>query len=332
MTKILSSKDVRYPGTEWYSVGREPRVYEAHAPGDLLGVHAELMASNLLPGEELRYLLYSPIWDGTWAPFDMSAQPASHALAVTKGRFLLTRDLHRDDTDPTVFSIPFDRVLLAECGNAHLLGWFSLRCVLEDGPGRVSVLFRATGAELFSSAIRHYRQALPRQVSMVGCAQRRAAWHDLWKRMGRPDVREVRPLILDDEVLLAWLRAGASWRYRRELLGKRPQCHRPENLLLWTCRGAIHVIHEPDVHPKSPSFGLTVRTIPREAMRLAEVAGEGTLRLALGRDKVVMYVEVPFDKEYRDQAESLALGLQRPVPPCRGELGIRQAAGGPLPY
>ena len=314
MTKRLSSKNVRYPGTEWRSTGREPRVYEARTSADLLGVHAELIASSLLPGEELRYLLYSPIWDGTWAPFDISAQPASHALAVTKSRFLLSRDLHRDDTDPAVFSISFDRVLWAECGNAHLLGWFSLCHVMADGPACISVLFRATGAEFFTSALRHYRQALPRHASMVACGQSRAAWHDFWKCTGKPDAREVRPLILDDEALLGWFRAGQSWQYRHELLGKRPQCSRPENLLLWTCRGAIHVTHEPDVHPKCPSHGLTVRTIPREAMRLAEVAAEGALRLSLGRDRTVLYVDVPFDREYHDQAESLASSVDGSSP------------------
>jgi hypothetical protein len=54
MKKRLSSKDVRIAETEWRSVGREPRVYEAQTPGDLLGVHAELISSSLLPGEELR--------------------------------------------------------------------------------------------------------------------------------------------------------------------------------------------------------------------------------------------------------------------------------------
>jgi len=86
MTRRLSSKDVPISGTEWRSVGREPNVYEAQTPGDLLGVHAELIASSLLPGEELRYLLYSPIWDGTWTPFDKKYRVQADSLAHSAER------------------------------------------------------------------------------------------------------------------------------------------------------------------------------------------------------------------------------------------------------
>jgi len=284
-------------------------------PADLLGVHAELIGSSLLPGEELRYLLYSPIWDGTWAPFGISAQPASHALAVTEGRFLLSRDLHRDDADPTVSGIPFDQVLWAECGNAHLLGWFSLCCFLKDGPGRVSILFKSTGAEFFTSVLRHYRRSLPHQVPAAGRGKGRATWHDLWKCVGKPEAREIRPLVLGDETLMGWLRAGQTWRYWRRLLRMRAKCERPENLLLWTSAGIIHVIREPDIQPESPSFGLTVRSIPWEAIQLAEVAPGGALRLTLGRDTAAVRIEVPFDKEYRAQAESLVRSVERNSPP-----------------
>jgi len=315
MTKRLSSKDIRYPGTEWRSVGREPRVYEAQTPADLLGVHTELIASSLLPGEELRYLLYSPIWDGTWAPFGISAQSASHALAVTKSRFLLSRDLHRDDTDPTVLSIQFDHVLWAECGNAHLLGWFSLCHVMEDGPARLSFLFKATGSEFFTFALRHYRQTLPNQAPTTLPGKGRATWQDVWKCVSKPEAREVRPLVLDDETVLGWLRAGQSWRHRRQFLRRRLQCERPENFLLWLSAGLIHVIHEPDVHPKLPSQGLTVRSIPWPAVRLAEVTPGSSLRLTLGRRKAGLQIEVPFDKEYRAQAESLVRSVERESPP-----------------
>ena len=316
MKKRLSSKDVRIAGTEWRSVGREPNVYEAQTPGDLLGVHAELIISALLPGEELRYLLYSPIWDGTWAPFGISAQPASHALVVTDSRFLLSRDLHRDDADPTLSSIPFDQMLWAECGNAHLLGWFSLCYVMENGPGRISVLFESTGVAFFSSALRHYRQALPcRTTPTASCPKTGATWHDLWKCLSKPEAREVRPLVLEEETLMGWFRAGRSWRYRRRFLRTYPECKRPENLLLWTSVGVIHIIHEPVIRPEWPSYGLTVRSIPQQAIRIAEVMPDGALRLTLGRDRSVIQIEVPFDKEYRPQAESLARSVERrPLP------------------
>jgi hypothetical protein len=314
MTKKLFNNDLRYPVTEWRSSGREPWVYEARTPGDLLGVHAELITSSLLPEEELRYLLYSPIWDGTWAPFGISAQPASHALAVTNNRFLLSRNLHRDDAEPTVFSIPFEQVLWAECGNAILLGWFSLYSILEDGPGRISVLFKSTGEKFFTAALRRYRQTLPRQDPTAGHGKGQAAWQDLWNRVNELEACGVRPLLLEDEMLMGWLRAGQKWRYRRKLMRWRPECESPENLLLWTSTGVIHVIQEPDIRPEIHSFGLTVRSVPWDAIQLAEVMSGGTLRLTLERDKAVLRIEVPFDKEYRDQADSLARSIERKSP------------------
>jgi len=313
MTKKLSRKVVDSLGTEWRSSGREPWVYEARDPGDLLGVHTELIASSLLPDEKLLYLLYSPIWNGTWTPFGISAQPASHALAVTNNRFLLSRNLHRDDAEPTVFSIPFEQVLWAEYGNAILLGWFSLYSILEDGPGRISVLFKSTGEKFFTSALRHYRQTLPRQDSTIGRGKERIAWQDLWNLVSELEACGVRPLLLEDEILMGWLRAGQKWSYRRKLLRWRPECESPENLLLWTSTGVIHVIQEPDIRPEIHSFGLTVRSLPWYAIQRAEVVAAGDLRLSLGRDKADLRLEVPFDKEYRDQADMFVRAVERKV-------------------
>jgi hypothetical protein len=79
--------------------------------------------------------------------------------------------------------------------------------------------------------------------------------------------------------------------------------------------GVIHIIHEPVIRPEWPSYGLTVRSIPQQAIRIAEVMPDGALCLTLGRDKTVIQIEVPFDKEYRPQAESLARSVERrPLP------------------
>jgi hypothetical protein len=79
-------------------------------------------------------------------------------------------------------------------------------------------------------------------------------------------------LLLDNERLYGWFRAGQSWGRRRQLLRSRLQCEHPDNLLLWSSAGVIHVIHEPDVHPRWPSHGVTVRSIPWEAIQFAQMA------------------------------------------------------------
>jgi len=76
------------------SNGRESWVFRAADPSELLGVHAEHIGRALDPGEELRYLLYSPMWEGHGGPFDITAPPASHAVAVSERRFLISRDPH----------------------------------------------------------------------------------------------------------------------------------------------------------------------------------------------------------------------------------------------
>src|SRR5437667_6696230 len=116
----------------WQSTGREPGVFRAERPEELFGVHADLIAAALTPGERLRYLLYAPIWDGGEAPFGIWSHPASHAVAVTEHRFLLSEDRHTKGIIPSVRAIPFDQVLYVELGRALLLGWFAIRFIEED--------------------------------------------------------------------------------------------------------------------------------------------------------------------------------------------------------
>ncbi len=45
--------------SNWQSTGKEPQVFRAEKPEELFGVHADLIAAALTPGERLRYLLYA---------------------------------------------------------------------------------------------------------------------------------------------------------------------------------------------------------------------------------------------------------------------------------
>jgi len=69
---------------EYRSSGKEPYVFRADKPDDLLGVHVDLMEKTLRRDEGLLYLLYSPICQERKGPFGLYATPGSHGVAVTK--------------------------------------------------------------------------------------------------------------------------------------------------------------------------------------------------------------------------------------------------------
>jgi hypothetical protein len=99
--EIRNSQGKSQGAPEYKSSGREPYVFRVEKPEDLRGlhicVHADLMERALRCDEELLYLLYSPIFEAKKAPFGLQASPASHAVAVTKRRFIISD-----------FDVPFD--------------------------------------------------------------------------------------------------------------------------------------------------------------------------------------------------------------------------------
>jgi hypothetical protein len=133
------------------SSGNEPWIFRASAPEELVGAHREQMASALTAGEPLRYLLYSPSWQGRGRHFGISATPASHALAVTDRRFIATRDAH-GGSPATVTSIPFADLLAIEKGSALLLAWFVARFVESGRLQTLTILHKSTGAHHFDAA------------------------------------------------------------------------------------------------------------------------------------------------------------------------------------
>ena len=66
----------------WRSSGKELWVFRAERPEELCGMHADLVAAALTPGEQLQYVFYAPIWEGNRAPFGIPGHAASHAVAI----------------------------------------------------------------------------------------------------------------------------------------------------------------------------------------------------------------------------------------------------------
>ena len=46
--------------SRWHSTDKEPWSFRAERPEELCGIHADLVAAALNPGEQLQYVLYVP--------------------------------------------------------------------------------------------------------------------------------------------------------------------------------------------------------------------------------------------------------------------------------
>jgi hypothetical protein len=299
-------------GTEWRSRGDEPFVYRADAPKDLLGVHAEVIASGLSPGESLRYLLYSPIWRGHQAPFGIRAEPASHAVAVAEDRFLVSHNPHAEGVEPTLDVIPFDKVLLVEVGTAHLLGWFSVRFVDEGKVNRLSMLFRSVGVEHFEAAVREYRMADAKDHP-GGHVHNPAQWKQIWAKVPKPQAAGIEPLIAKGESALGVVQTSQSWGIRKRLWKEVPVCQSCDGVLIPTNFGLIYAADEASVSPSMRSYGVNVSCVPRQAIAAASIRHEltrsafsGRLRLELRRGHTAIPFELPFDERAATRVVAMA--------------------------
>jgi hypothetical protein len=181
----------------WRSSGKEPYVFRVERPDDLrglhIGVHADLMERALRPDEGLLYLLYAPIWPEKEGPFGLYATPASHAVAVTKYRFIIFEDRHKEGIAPTVQSIPFDQVLYVQLGSALCLGWFVIQFVEDKKTFCTTVFFTATGIGYFETLIRQYRRMT---VTNDDRFPKKIDWVDVWHRTPMTQVDRLKSLLI----------------------------------------------------------------------------------------------------------------------------------------
>ena len=299
-------------GTEWRSHGREPFVYRAQRPEELLGVHAEVIASGLSDGEPLRYMLYCPIWEGKTAPFGIHAKIASHAVAVADDRFLVSHNPHVEGVEPTLHVVPFDKVLLVEVGTAHLLGWFSVRFVGEGRVNRLSMLFRSVDVEHFTAAVREYRTA-DAEDHPGGKVHHPAQWKQIWAKAPKPQAAGIEPLIAKGEHALGVVKTFQAWGIRKRLWKEVPVCLGCNGVLVPTNLGLIYAADEAAVSPGMRSYGVNVSCIPRRAIaggiirrELAHSAFFGRLRLELRRGDTAMPFELSFDERAAARVVELA--------------------------
>jgi len=252
------------------SRGRESYVFQANKPEGLLGVHADLIEEALRPDEGLLYLLYAPIWPEKKGPFGLHATPASHAVAVTEYRFIISEDRHMEGISPAVHSIPFDEVFYVELGNALLLGWFSIEFIVDEKPSCATLFFPATtGMKHFGIAVREYR-------SMTGPTHDQLPadaidWPDIWQHTPKTEVDHLRPLILREELPFNILRSSERWILRKRRWKSIPVYLSTNGILVSTNFGFIHATDEPCIRPEIFSFGVKASCIPYDALKSAQL-------------------------------------------------------------
>ncbi len=297
--------------------GREPFVYQAKTPGELFGVHAGLMEKTLSPEENLLYLLYSPMYEAQGGHFGIRAFPASHALAVTNRRLVVTSNRHLKAVAPEVHSIPHGSVLTLEIGSALLMGWLSIRFVSETGPGCVTLIFNAAGGwEHFHAAVRTYRRASG--CDRVAQGGETVPWWQVQARTPPALARSLRLLVPETEPCLGWIGSSEMWGIRKRGWKKISYCLRTNGILVAGSHGLVYIHEEPPLRRELTNFAFNALCIPLEALRSADLvenleSGNRLLCLEfqLGRGSHETCVQAFLDESDMESGKRLSCVLNR---------------------
>lgn len=276
------------------SNGRESWVFRAADPSELLGRHVDTMAAALEPGEELLYLLYAPIYDGSRTAFGLRCTPASHAFAVTASRFVLSTDEHREDEAVRVASVPFDRILAVEWGDSLLQGWVALHFADGDVVKTLGWMYPATaGRKHVERALRAYRTAVAPAAAGLVAPPDRAELVDLESLLRE----EIEPLLLDEESIL--VRATTRELWSSPARRRARVCLSTAGLLTVSAAGMVYGEHAPSLQSNYLNFGLRGRAFPWQAFagwtQQGDTSGLRLLGLRLARSAATSEVSIAVD-------------------------------------
>ncbi len=295
------------------STGRESHIFRAESPEGLLGVHADLIASALKPGESIHYLIYAPMREAGMSPFGIHAEPASHALAVTDHRFLISKDRHIKTIAPTIREIPCSRVICVEIGNALLLGWLAIHFIENGQPACASMFYTARGSHHFERAIREFRNMYGKSQNYIPAEG--ATWADVWEKTPKMQSDIIRSLILKKENPLFLLCSNEIWGAQKR--GKKKIVLAPNSVLLVTDWGFIHAVDEQPVSPQMLSYGVNVRCTPLDTLYSIEHFEKEEygicrhiLRLQTGIHPAIMNTEIRFNERANDSVEEFVRAIQ----------------------
>lgn len=284
--------------SEYCSSGREPHVFRADGPDGLLGVHADIIASSLNPEEKIHYLLYTPIREAGNAPFGIHAEPASHALAITDKRFLISKNMHIDKIPPIVQDIPFSQVICIEVGNALLLGWLAIRYREKGQLSCASLFYTARGSHHFEAVVREFRKTHGKSQNYLSAGG--ITWTEVWEQAPKPQTAILKSLILEEEKPAYLFRSTETW--VTEKRRRKKVCITAEGRLLVTDCGLIHAVDERPIAPHILSYGVNVCCIPPDAIHSAvyvekkeHAISQHILRMQIGYSPVMINYDIPFD-------------------------------------
>jgi hypothetical protein len=299
-----SAREPQADVPRWTS-GRECWVFRADTPDELCGYHPRLIGSALAPGERLLYLLYSPVFDAKGGPFRVGGAPGSHAVGITAGAFLVSRDPHAEEPRQSITRIALDAVSSVEIGCALALGWFVVRFAGPRGPASCPVLFGGQGMEHFRAVVRAYRRlGPPERVE----SEARLDWPRVWQNVPNYIRAELEPLVEEKERPLAMLRTPERWTAEKRWWRERPVCASAAGLLVATSHGLVWAASEPRTTPAGLSFGVNVTVVHRERVRGAAIGSQesmGVLRLKAGGREASQDLEVPFGGDDVASAEEI---------------------------
>jgi hypothetical protein len=300
--------------TRRFSSGRECWVFSVPAPEDLPGFHPDLMAGTLAPGEPIRLLLYAPLYGASGGPFGVFGTSASHAVAVTSTRIVVSRDPHRDGVSRSARAIPLDCVLSIRIGEALVLGWLVVRFAENGSLQSETVLFRSSGRRHFENAVRAARSdELPPSPPNPA-----PEWRTV-DSASPPYLRDALPrVVLGGERPTIVLRSSERWRTRS---GRRasPRCLSPSAVAVLSDRALFLLESECPSRPGGLAFGVDASIIERPLIRACRVetdvvCGHRLARLVveIGTRPCTERVEVPFDEPFEDAARYAAAMLGTP--------------------
>jgi hypothetical protein len=288
----------------WTS-GRECWVFRAQTPDELCGYHPRLIGSALHPGEQLHYLLYSPVFDAKDGPFRVGGAPGSHAVGITASALLVSRDPHAEAPRQSITRIALDAVSFVEIGCALALGWFVVRFAGPRGPTSCPVLFGGQGMKHFRAVVRAYRRVGHEEPAE---SKARLDWPTVWEGTPTYIRTELEPLVEETERPLAMLRAPERWTAETRWWRERPVCASAAGLLVATSHGLLWGASEPRTTPAGLSFGVNVTVVRRERVRGAAIGSResmGVLRLKAGGREASHDLEVPFGGDDVASAEEI---------------------------
>lgn len=248
--------------TQRFFSGRESWVFRAYALEELCGHHADLIGQVLGLNEHVEYLLYSPRREASGAPFGVRNGTGSHALAVTKDRFVVSRDSHQPGQSPTVCEIPFANILVIELGEALTLGWLVIRFVAQDRIADESIFFQSSGIDHFRAAVRSWR----RHAQSSGVREFvPESWEPVWSRTPPYLRNQCEPLLLEEERPRAVLHVAETW--RRLAQHRPPVCLSAAALCAVTDSMVLLVQSERPHQPGTLVFAVQVTCLDRRSIR-----------------------------------------------------------------